>query len=166
MKIRALNNKKGDLRSLETVAVLIIFFIILTFGMSFFFNFQKVSFKRSLEEFNEKRAISLAENTLLMPELSCSKLGAVKLCIDEVKLSKASQILTQNRANFYFDLLGNAKITIKKVYPELNEQGTTIYDFSSIQGESQTSITRIPITLYDPLADKNSFAYIEVTLYH
>jgi len=150
------------MRSLETIAVLIIFFIILVFGISFFFNFQKESFKQASREFNEKRAVSLASSLITLPELSCSELGSTQLCIDELKLKASAEIINKNRKD-YSDLLGNSKISIKKLFPD--EKSFDLYDFSQITNP-QKSIIRIPITLFDPIANKRSYAYLEVTTYN
>jgi len=68
--------RKGQARMTETIAVLFIFFVLVLFGIVFYFKFQQISFKEKQEEQLASKAMEITLTTLFLPELQCSRGGA------------------------------------------------------------------------------------------
>ena len=86
--------RKGQVRMTETIAVLFIFFILVLFGIIFFYKYQTIALKEQQEELLGARAIDTTLKVLFMPELSCTKGEAepedncfdlIKFCILHIK---------------------------------------------------------------------------------
>ena len=138
-----LRHKNGQIRMTETIAVLFIFFVLIFFGLVFYFTFQKNAVKEKQEELLGQRAIDTTLRTLFMPELTCTR-GEVQPqgdCIDLAKLKSIEPregstrdgvttttstpqdqptFFEQNADNYYFELLSFSKIIVTEVYPNAN----------------------------------------------
>ena len=119
LSIKMKKNTKAQLQMTETVAVLIVFFILLMFGLLFYTRFQKSSLDEQRAEFASERSITISLTAMLLPELRCSKGDnvAIRDCIDMYKLDIAQQKMQQER-DYYFDLFGFGRITVEEYYPE------------------------------------------------
>ena len=82
-------------------------------------------------------------------------------CIDIFKLEAASEIIPENEI-FYYDRLLFSRITIRKIYP--GEKEWTLYN-RPLDDFSNKIVTNIPISLFDPVGNKNSFGVMSVELF-
>ncbi len=152
--------KKAQVRMTETIAVLFIFFVLVLFGLIFYANIQKSSLEERTSELAVKHARDVALNALFLPELSCSK-GEnipIKDCIDLYKLEFAHQKM-QAEKDYYYDVLGFAKIYVNEIYPGENE--FVLYD-NALEGATRSIRTPIPVSLFDPV--KKTFEYGVLTV--
>ena len=70
-------SRKGQVKMGETIAILFIFFVLIIFGLVFYFQWQKSSFEgQKLEVFSDE-SISRSLVVSFLPELVCSKKGIV-----------------------------------------------------------------------------------------
>ena len=113
----------------ETIAVMFIFFILISFGIIFYAKYSKVASEEKLDELFAQNAIEITTKTLFMPELLCSKGEAEPedFCLDVLKLKHTQGVLEKNVGKYYFEVLGYAKITVTQIYPD-NGVVYTIYD--------------------------------------
>ena len=58
---------------METMAVLVIFFILAGIGFIFYINIMKGSIEAEKEEIRQLQAIEIAQRTVFLPELQCSE---------------------------------------------------------------------------------------------
>ena len=155
-------NKNAQIQMLETIAVLFIFFILIVIGLIFYANVLKGSIELQKEESIQLNAIEVAQRASSLPELQCSEDNIVSdNCIDLIKLKVASRIMQENEVHYY-DRLLFSKITVKEIYP--NEQEWTLYD-RPLEDFSNKITTNIPISLFDPIKNKNSFGVMNVELF-
>jgi hypothetical protein len=123
---------KGQANLMETIGVLFIFFILVLFGLIFYFKFQEVSFAEKQIERTALDAIDTTLVTLFLPELQCSNGRAESddNCVDLVKLRMLQKVLDESQADYrneyYFNMFGFSKISFQEVYP--NNRSWTLYD--------------------------------------
>lgn len=112
-------HKKGQAHLSETVAVIFIFFVLILFGLLFYYRYQQVDFKEKQEQLLASRAIDITTKTLFLPELLCSRGEAEPEdnCLDILKLDAAQQVFQNNTVDYYFGMFSYATITIKEIYP-------------------------------------------------
>ena len=157
-------SKKAQLQMIETIAILIVFFMLVVFGLIFYTKVMKGSYTVKLEEKTQLRAIELAQRASFLPELQCSEENIIKDdCIDLLKLEAASAIMAREENKIhYYDLLEFSTITIKEIYPDGSSY--TIYSRPLIDYKNKIS-TPVPISLYNPKTKTNAFGIMTVDLY-
>ena len=111
-------NKKAQMHLSETIAVLFIFFVLVFFGLVFYYKYQEVAFKAKQEEYLGARAMDTTLKALFMPELICSRGESEPEdnCVDMMKVDTAAVVI-RNNLDYYFDLFSYANITLTQVYP-------------------------------------------------
>ncbi len=102
----------------ETIAILFIFFVLILFGIIFFYKYQEIAIKEKNEELLAARAMDTTLRTLFMPELMCTKADAEPEdnCFDMMKLRHANKTFTDH-LNYYYDIFSYAKVIVQEVYP-------------------------------------------------
>ena len=146
----------------ESIAVLVIFFILIMFGFIFYTRIQKTSFETELQEKSTLKAIDLSEKIFFLPEIQCSRNNIPQQgCIDKLKLSAATKLIAQNKAT-YIDIFGNSYLHIEQVYPI--EASWILYDQQKQEDSGKIS-TQFPVSLYDAGTDTYSFGVLYVDLY-
>ena len=115
--------KKAQIHLTETIAVIFIFFVLVLFGLIFFFKFQTGQIEEKKTELVNTRVIDTATKTLFLPEFSCSKSGGETTvnCLDMMKVDRMigdTGLFKQNELK-YFELFSFANITVKQIYPPL-----------------------------------------------
>src|SRR3989344_754641 len=152
--------KKAQIRITETIAILIIFFILVMFGIIFFSQIQRTTFdQRSIQAAGE-RAVSTSLNALFLPELACTKGDAVEIkdCIDIFKLEAAATAI-QGNIDYYFDIFQYATIRVEELYPAQREWAlySKTRDGSVPDEFTPKATTPVPVSLYDPLSREQYF---------
>jgi len=112
-------DKKAQMQMMETIGVLFIFFILVLFGLVFFFKYQQASFQEKQEELVAARAMDTTLQTLFLPELQCS-LGNTEPednCVDLGKLRALNQTMPGYINDYYFNLFSFSRIYVTMVYP-------------------------------------------------
>ncbi len=148
----------------ETIAVLVVFFFLLIFGVSFYFVMQRSSFNRQVERNAQLNSVELSQKISDIPELDCALAGIqIENCVDRLKLEILYEQMQQDAGRIkYFGILGYSKIDVDTIYPEFKK-----YELYEREPETFTSSYRnnIPTLLYDPIENKFSFAILEITTY-
>lgn len=154
------SNILGQIKTFESIAVLLIFFFLVAVGINFYGNLKEIELEENKDALLSLKTVQLANIVVTMPELSCSLNGVTtSSCIDIVKLEVWSDNDLDNR---YFDIFGTASIRIVQLFP--NEQEWLIYNRTE---EDATALvpTRIPVNLFDPregTSGTKSMAYVEI----
>ena len=126
--------KKAQIMSMETIAVLLVFFIILVFVMIFYISYRSSSIEEKQKEFYSRQAAQLAMEAVNMPELECSGAG-IELgvdCFDKMKVEAISLLVEKSielRAGLYQEKFGNSKVILREIYNmgSMEETNYTIY---------------------------------------
>ena len=160
--------RKGQLQMTETIAILFIFFILLLFGVVFYFRYQKIAFQEKQEELLAARAMESTLKTLFMPELICSRGEAEPEdnCFDVLKLNATKKTMQQYLDEYYFEIFSYATITVEETYPE--NKTWVLYNKPKPEFTHKEP-TFFVATLKNELAGNNQpeyvFGYVAVTVY-
>jgi hypothetical protein len=152
--------KKAQLQMTETVAVLVVFFILLMFGLLFYTRFQRSALDEQRAEFASERAITVSLTAMLLPELRCSKGDNVPVrdCIDLYKLNIAQQKM-HDEQDYYFDLFGYARVSVREYYPGTGNH--ILYE--NLHPDATVNVkTPIPVALYDPVQRSYRFGVLTI----
>ena len=171
-KQQKLPGKKGQLHITETIAVLFIFFILVVFGIIFYYKYQQVAVKDRQEEFLAMRAMDTTLKAILLPELICSKTEAEPEdnCLDLQKLRAANKVFLENTNEYYFNLFSFSQISVHELYP--NNESCVLYN--KIRGNwTNREPTYFIVSLRDDIQGKEmgigapfyGFGYIAVEVY-
>ena len=159
-------SRRAQIKMFETIAILVIFFILLMFGFMFYARVQKSSFALEREQTFVLQAVKVSQAIFFLPEVQCSRGRNIPEsdCIDLLKLTAASEIILANNAD-YFNLLGYSNIYVEKIYPlDSGENTFILYDFPKNQDNGKIS-TQFPISLKNPITNKYYFAVLYVDIY-
>lgn len=156
-------NNKSQIKMFESVAVLIIFFFLIAFGLSFYMVIAKSSSQKAHERFLQLKAIQTVQKLSTLPELGCVLVGVeAESCFDEIKIEKFNELLKTDAAKeWYFNVFGFSEVEIKQIFP--SEQTISLY--SNGKEDSGYSFSQVPVLLYNPLTNTFSFGVIEIKMY-
>ena len=157
--------KKSQIKIGESVAVLLIFFVLVIMGIVFWSRYSQTSIRAQQETDILSNAIQVAQTTTFLPELQCSTLEVIKFsCFDVYKIIALKELLAEdsNSTQHYFDSFGFANITVYSIYP--GTESWNIYDFTGGNISGYVT-TQVPIAIYDPLNLKFAFGYVNVVAY-
>ncbi|MBI2573288.1 hypothetical protein HYV86_05485 [Candidatus Woesearchaeota archaeon] len=172
-----INSKRGQVNMTETIAVLLIFLILLIFGIVFYARYQEGAIKEKERELDQRQAIEVTTRALFLPELICTKGNAETdtFCFDVPKLKHIEDI-TKNNMNYYFQMFGYATITVQELYPGTGNPPTfqqwTIYNKIKIDPNTQEPSvnkekTDFVVTLRDETTQRgmHRFGIVHVEVY-
>ena len=156
-----MRRRKGQLKTGETIIVMIIFFILLAMGMVFYAKIQKYTSTQKKEEVQSLDAIALEQRIRHMSEIACSIDGTlVADCYDLEKIKALQQVILDYPLYYGSIIFQNSKINITSVYPVATE--IALYDSDTLDTALGSQPYRTPVTLYDPVSDSYSFGYITI----
>ncbi len=134
----------------ESIAVMIVFFIILMFGLTFYFNVQKTLILREKAKLNSLKALQVAQKASYMPEFQCSVKG-VKYsdCFDINKVQAFYKKVNSSTDYLGYDYeLGTSIVRLYEVYP--GNATFTVYEYYVNQTKvGDVKSSRIPVLLYN-----------------
>lgn len=86
--------RKGQLQIGESIAVLLVFFMFLVFGLIFFAKFQQSDIVERSEKVSETLAVAISQKISTMPELRCSEEKSLEVnCFDLQNIIIFSEVL-------------------------------------------------------------------------
>lgn len=144
---------------METIAVLLVFFIIFSLVLIFYLGFQKGQIAQAKGELSEKQAIQLAQEIGSLPELECTGAG-IELgvdCYDIYKIKAMSEVIQDDqnlRLGIYQEKFGASVITFTELYKmgAPSNQSWTIYSKAPAEKTNQYSFQTL-VSLNDPTID-------------
>jgi len=163
--------KRGQLKMLESVAVLIVFFFLLGFGLQFYARIAERDFQNQMEKFAEQDAIALSLAVVHMAELRCLLKNTDQgSCIDLYK-AKAWEELHRNGAvpnPALVDILGFSSVVLTYSYkagsPSL-PSNMVLYNFTPPGNQINSAPTLVPVVILDPITKNKAFGILEITIY-
>jgi len=157
--------RKAQIQSLETIAVLLVFFMILAFGLIFYANAQRRSLLAEQDMENTHAAIQIAQLISFSPGLQCSNDNIVEDdCFDILKLQGFSNQHAQNQL-FFYDIFKYSKISVEEVYPDSHTWDIYINQPPPAQDRGAESI-EIPLLLKDASKSQYYFGVLHVKVYN
>jgi len=157
--------KKAQIRLFESMAVLVVFLLLLGIGSVFYFKLQRASIEREIAKSENLYAMQLYQRALYLPELDCSFVSIQRdNCFDIVKLRFFSELLSreENRIS-YFDVFGFSKVRVRQVYP--SELDWFIL-YSNIPETYQSKLSsRSSVLLFNASSGNYGFGVVEVDYY-
>lgn len=168
-----LRDRNGQIQMTETIAVLFIFFILVFFGLIFYYKYVDSSVKAGMAEHLEKRAADTTNRIIFLPEIQCSgrSSGGNVYCIDLQKLEAFQTVVLEKNVDglddFYFGLFSFARITVQEIYPD-STKSWIIYD------KPKKEFTSKKVTYYSTALEDNVvaagnpihyFGYVTVEVY-
>ena len=157
--------KKSQIQIGETIAVLLVFFILIVIGFIFYTKVLKGNIETEKEELSQKSSIGIAQRVMFLPELQCSEdvVKEITNCIDVLKLDSARDLMRRKENEiYYYDLLEFGDVSISQIYPvNPSMQNLNIYS-RRIQDFKSKFITNVPVSLYDPVARKYAFGILTI----
>ncbi len=162
-----MSHTKAQLKTGETIIVLIIFFILLAGGMVFYAKIQLFTGKQDLEEAQELDAIAVEQRIRHLAEIACTNVGitgsatATFDCYDLSKIEALQETIAENKLYYSSIIFKNSGVNVTSVYPTSEEIMLYEYPYES----SGAQPFRTPVTLYDPVTDIYSFGYITIEVY-
>ncbi len=155
-------NRKAQIKMFETIAILIVFFFLVAFGMVFYSQMQKSGMKSEFEEIYELRSMNTVQLVNYLPEIQCSSENIVTdNCFDIVKLEAFEEVSEDNKL-FYHNLFYYSNITVEQIYPGAKSW----HIYSNIPKEwNDMSKTHIPILLYDSINRRYNTGVLHVEVY-
>jgi hypothetical protein len=158
-----MSQKKAQIKMFETIAVIIVFFFILIFGLVYYNSTQINAIKKMDEANKQLRSIEIMKIATYLPELQCSNNNVLKAnCLDSIKIDKFSELSSENKP-YYLNVLGYGSINVTQVYPITwgDKTEKTIYEMRKSNPKSRT-VNYIPIVILDPVKRTYSAGYMEV----
>ncbi len=132
------SGKKAQLKILESIAVLIIFFFLVGIGLKFYGNIQLQSLQQAKDDFSSNDATKISQKIAHLPELRCSLENTDQgSCIDLAQAqawaamqadcsdtiihagslgAPDAQSLCNERLTQYFEQFGVAEVVLKRFY--------------------------------------------------
>lgn len=159
-----MKSKKSQARMFETIAVIVVFFMMLAVGFIFYTKLQRSSIQEKIRTDSDTRAMKIARTAINMPELQCN---GKTYCIDTLQIEAFKDALKDPKAKSdYYDTLKSSKITVKKIYPPSSgSQPITIYNREKQDPTASKQSIWMPIALFDPVGGKTHFAILTVDVY-
>lgn len=140
--------KKAQMEMVETITVLIVFFIIFFIGLYVYYHYSYQNIEETATTFKESEYTTLLYAIASSPEFSCQKGN----CIDISKLEALKELN-------YKLFRKTVKVTV--IYPESAE----IYEFSAKSITENKDIYEIPISLYYPEKDEFKIGKLSIIVY-
>src|SRR3989338_930658 len=150
--------KKSQVTMLETIMVLIIFFILLGVGVMFYGRASISSVQTKIKEKAMIKAVESAQASAFLIEIQCSRLNVREFnCFDMQKIEGFMNLPKEIKNQYYFDIFGYAVINITEIYP--GSSSWVIYDNRKGSGRERV---QVPISIYNATSKKNSFGVLTV----
>jgi len=152
----------------ETIAVLLIFFILIAFGLIFYSKTQRDNIQNTGNEYFNLKAIQTAQLVSFLPELQCTSPTSANIigddCFDAFKIIALKDIIENNQKikNYYFDIFGPSKITVEQIYPT----GKKWVIYNNSLGKSSKSLLQIPVLIYNASSRENYFGVLNINVYN
>ncbi|MBI4439387.1 hypothetical protein HY638_00275 [Candidatus Woesearchaeota archaeon] len=156
--------KKSQMQLGETMAILLVFMVLVGLGFAFYMRVSKASFEKDLKAQEAELSIQKLQTITHLPELACSSEGVITdNCIDVYKASASAGpegFFTKNRI-YYQKILGYSSITLYQMSPS---EGSPQVLYESKKG-SNYNVVFLPVILHDPVENSDYYGLLEIATY-
>ena len=173
-KMVKIMNRKGQIKMMETIAVLLVFLILLSFVVVFYANMSTSSQGSDQADKANLQAIQIAQLISYMPEFQCSSRNIIiENCFDILKMQAFMNYTTttdggQNALDTsYFDLFAYSHIVVQGIYPD-DDSEWTVYSRQPSATRYNNQTVFIPVSLFNATAPGDSrymFGLLNITVH-
>jgi hypothetical protein len=156
-------SRRSQIKMMETIAILFIFFILVMFGFIFYSRISKESYSAEAEEITALKAVQISEKANFLTDVQCSMDNIPdEDCIDVYKLQAFSQLAAKEDV-YYYNIFEFSVINITEIYP-FSGRSWKMYDHPL---PDYTDLVRVqlPVSLYYPGEDRYLYGVINVGVY-
>ena len=161
-----MKSKKSQVKMTETVGILVIFFILILFGLIFYSNYQKTALLKEKDKILEKDAVTISLKASYFPEFACEQTLNIKsgTCIDVFKLTGFNQLIDENQTmkNYYSSIFLTSDIYLVDL---IENKTYSVYNNTKEEFTKKTVI-RTPIILRNSYSSEESFGVLHVDYYN
>jgi len=168
--------KKAQIGMIETILVLLVFFVLLVLGIFYYSSFRSYEVGEIGKELSSQQQEVMLASISSMPELACDN----KNCIDATKLL-ATRKIVEKYPMYYGSLFNFKTIKVEILYPEPLEKekecditthnqqdypencGYFLIYSKSLPNAKITTTISTPISLYFPSKDEYKIAKLSIT---
>ena len=163
---------KAQIQIGETIAVIIIFVMLLTFSLLWYTYSQDSKQSKARAEQLRSESVEVTKIMMNLPEITCSVAGSKEhSCIDLYRLYALSDEINGDYRDSYSEMFAGGRLAryavrINLLYPvpELFGLPSTIDVFSYIpDGTENTITTRVPVVVLDPVREYRFFGVMLIT---
>lgn len=167
--------KKAQIQTMESIAVLLVFFIILMLVFVFYATYQRGNIEEKSKELAAEEAVQIAQEIANLPELECTGAG-IEIgvdCFDRLKLESMTEAIEESielRAGIYQERFANSRITISEFYslPGKPKTNWTLYERIPDQTKSEYYFETM-VSILDPTSNvpigTRSIGVLEIVYY-
>lgn len=153
---------RSQIKMFETIAILFVFFMLLSLGFIFYTRVQKTTIAAESEESAALNAIDISQQASFLHDIQCTTDNIPKDdCVDVEKVIALSSISEEN-IQYYYNLFGFSTIIVRQVYPSPSEW--IIYDNAKQNFVDRTNI-QLPVSIFYPNEERQGFGYFDVQVY-
>jgi hypothetical protein len=162
--------KKAQIQMAENIGIMIIFFMLLVFGLIFYVWIQGITYETRAEEASQLGTVKVNQKALYMPEFLCVGEGFNDMqayCFDVEKMDAAKKFFDDNPGYtdlIYYDMFQDSEIYVEQIIPNNPPNTWVLYN------RSDANLSRLessfPISLYYPKTDDYAFGVLRVAVYY
>lgn len=166
-KIEKIRAKKAQIKLMESVGIMIVFFFLLIMGMVFYSKLARIGIEQKRQENFDRLSMNTALLVSYMPELQCNA-GDIgegnQNCVDYEKVRAFSTTIDKNAKEnyYYYNLFQFATVSFEQIYPE--EKNTTIYDKQLPDFKTKVN-TIVPVSVYYPTERRMGYGLLSIDTY-
>lgn len=150
-KHKLANERKGQMKMMETIGVLLVFFILVGIVLVFFAGTQRTSVTDSKSSLANAKSIESAQAADFLLEMQCSEENIpVDNCIEIEKAQLLGNMTahdSQLNYEHYYPTFGYATISIEQVYPYSTMGKIIVYNNTLNRSYGNSTFT-FPVLLY------------------
>ncbi|MBC8500600.1 MAG: hypothetical protein ISS25_01015 [Nanoarchaeota archaeon] len=163
--------RKAQIQMGESIAIIIVLLILMVFAFIFYSRIKEASIMEKKTLFEELDVVKLAQIAYSLPEVQCSFAEVPDYgCIDKLKFIYLAKMINEsfdgsNKSIYFYyrELFGTAKISLDKIENNGDIESWDLYKTNRTWSSKNTIF--MPIVLYDPSTDKNTFGVLVVEKY-
>lgn len=159
--------KRSQMKMLETILVLLVFFFLLVFGLIFYVGFSSRQKGMDYEEEMGSLALQASQRFSSLSEIKCTTGGSYEKvgCMDIYSLEIFS-IQADENYDVYRKLFPNTKIEITQIYP--SKKHWVVYDdyFNYTGKAPNIEKFYMPIALHNTTADLRNLGFVTIGVYY
>ena len=187
--MRIIKNKKGVIEMMETFMILFVIFILIGFGMYFFYKISSSSGQETHTDICITQSTGMLSSIVKMPDIQCNGKEA-EACIDIAKLAAFSEGIKadKNRRKAIESSVCPKRITVEQAYPypdlerksnitnctrmDLNNPDFpkncgkwNVFEPATAKNAKASRLISTPVSLYYPTKDEYGIGRLVITLY-
>jgi hypothetical protein len=163
-------SNKSQIKMMETISVLLVFLILLTFVVIFYVSLSSSGSSSRIQDISSLNSIAITQIVSSLPEFQCSFKNIItENCFDLTKVNAFNQYVLNTQegqralGTVYFDLFKYSKIEISEIYPFTSS--ILVYEKEPDKPRFDQRRTYVPISLYNPVDNKYYFGILNITVY-